>query len=76
MPKSATVRKQRYNKKAYDRTSITFKKGQLDYLKKIADEHDYSVNGLITTAITEYLWENFAVDFEKYPKPEAADGTE
>lgn len=76
MAKSATARKQRYNKKAYDRTCITMKKGQLEYLKKIAEEHDYSVNGLITAAVTDFLWENFSIDFEKYPKPEEQNGAE
>lgn len=75
MSKAATARTQRYNKKAYDRTSITFKKGQLDYLKEIADQNGYSVNGLITAAVTEFVWENFAIDLEKYPKPDSTDGT-
>ncbi len=75
MSKTSTASKRKYNDKAYDRTSVTFRKGQLAFLRQIAREHGSSVNSLIITAVTEYLWENYAVDFEKYPKPTTADDT-
>lgn len=76
MSKTSTQSKQKYNQKAYDRTLVTFKKNQLDLLKQAAKEHGYSVNSLINAAVTEYLWNEFAIDFNDYPKSESPDGTE
>ncbi len=76
MSKTSTQSKKKYNQKAYDRTLVTFKKNQLDLLRQTAKEHGCSVNSLITDAVTEYLWDEFAIDFNNYPKPESKDGTE
>ncbi|MCM1524744.1 MAG: Arc family DNA-binding protein [Ruminococcus sp.] len=76
MSKTSTASKRKYNEKAYDRTTLNLKKGQLELLKQVAREHGCSMNSLITCALEEYLWEEFAVDFNKYPKPLDENGGE
>lgn len=45
----------RYNEKAYDRFSLTFKKGYKDELKAIAEKEGYSLNSFINEAIQEKI---------------------
>lgn len=75
---SAAV-KRKYNKKAYDAATAYVKKGQLAFLKQIAEEHPTierngeivknSVSTLIITALTKYLAEEYNIDFNDFPAP-------
>lgn len=55
MSKPTSEVKNRWNSKAYDRIALFVPKGDRDKLKKIAQEHDMSLNGFINTAIDEYI---------------------
>lgn len=51
--KTSTASKSKYNAKAYDRTSVTFKKGQKEAIKQFAKNKGYSLNGYINKLISE-----------------------
>ena len=56
--KTSTASKSKYNAKTYDRTLITFKKGQLEQVKQHAQNKGYSLNGYINKLITEDMGNN------------------
>lgn len=62
--------KRKYNEKTYDRATCFLKKGQLQFLKSIAAEHNVSLNSLIITAITNHLANEYSIDFNDFPKAE------
>ena len=68
--KTSSAVKRRYNKKAYDTASAYLKKGQLAFLKKIAEEHNTSVSSLIIDSLTKYLAEEYNIDFNDFPATE------
>ena len=53
MGKTSTQSKQKYNEKAYDRISLTVKKGQKDVIKAHAESKGMSLNGYINHLIDE-----------------------
>lgn len=53
MPTARTRANRKYNEKAYDRISLTVKKGERDVLRTHAEEHGESLNGFINRAIRE-----------------------
>lgn len=55
MSKPTSEVKNRWNSKAYDRIALFVPKGERERLKQIAADHGTSLNGLINTAIAEYL---------------------
>lgn len=55
MSKPTAEVKNRWNSKAYDRIALFVPKGERERLKQIAADHGTSLNGLINTAIAEYL---------------------
>lgn len=55
MSKPTAEVKNRWNSKAYDRIALFVPKGERERLKQIAADHGTSLNGLINTAIAEYI---------------------
>lgn len=55
MTKPATVAKNKYNAKAYDRIALQVKKGERDKLKAHAQKQGESLNGFINRAINETI---------------------
>ena len=56
MGKKATITKNRYNDKKYDRINLTVPKGEKETIKEHAEKHDNgSVNGFIQRAIHETI---------------------
>ena len=56
MGKKATISKNRYNDKKYDRINLTVPKGEKETIKEHAEKHDGgSVNGFIQRAIHETI---------------------
>jgi predicted HicB family RNase H-like nuclease len=55
MSKPTAEVKNRWNSKAYDRIALFVPKGERERLKQIAADNGTSLNGLINTAIAEYL---------------------
>ena len=55
MGKSSTRAKNKYNAKAYDRISVTVKKGMKDEWKSKADKQGLSLNAFIEKAVQNYL---------------------
>lgn len=51
MGKTSSEAKNRYNKKAYDRISLTVKKGTRERIAAYAEKLDLSVNGYINMLI-------------------------
>lgn len=60
--KTSSAVKQRYNKKAYDRLSITIPKGRKETIETYTAQEGVSVNGLVnrllreTVGLTEKEW--------------------
>ncbi len=55
MGKTSSAVKNRYNKKAYDRITLTVKKGKKDIIKAHAEMQGTSVNDFINRAIDEKI---------------------
>lgn len=55
MPTARTRANRKYNEKAYDRISLTVKKGERDELKTHAENQGESLNGFINRAIREAI---------------------
>lgn len=55
MTKPATVAKNKYNAKTYDRIALQVKKGERDKLKAHAEKQGESLNGFITRALKETI---------------------
>ena len=55
MGKSSTRAKNKYNAKAYDRISVTVKKGTKDEWKFEAEKQGLSLNAFIEQAVQNYL---------------------
>lgn len=53
MTKPATVAKNKYNAKTYDRIALQVKKGEREQLKSHAEKRGESLNGFINRAIRE-----------------------
>lgn len=53
MPTARTRANRKYNEKAYDRISLTVKKGERDILRTHAEKQGESLNGFINRAIRE-----------------------
>ena len=51
MGKTSSEAKNRYNKKAYDRISLTVKKGMKEEIEAFADKQGMSMNGYINMLI-------------------------
>ena len=70
MSHTSSAVKRRYNAKTYDTAHAYLKKGQLAFLKQIAEDHGTSVSSLIITSLTKYLSEEYGIDFTDYPYPD------
>lgn len=55
MTKPATIAKNKYNAKAYDRIALQVKKGEKDKIKDHAQSKGESLNGFINRAIHETM---------------------
>lgn len=55
MAKAATIAKNKYNAKAYDRIAVQVKKGEREMLKEHAEKHGESLNSFIKRAISEAI---------------------
>ena len=55
MTKPATIAKNKYNAKAYDRIALQVKKGEKDKIKDNAQSKGESLNGNINRAIHETM---------------------
>ena len=55
MTKPATIAKNKYNAKAYDRIALQVKKGEKDKIKDHAQSKGESLNGFINRAIDETM---------------------
>lgn len=51
MAKPATIAKNKYNAKAYDRIALQVKKGQRDIIRSYAESKGMSLNGYINMLI-------------------------
>ena len=51
MGKTSTASKRKYNEKAYDRVSLTVKKGTKQILQEVAAKKGDSINGYIKKAV-------------------------
>ena len=60
--RTSTASKSKYNAKTYDRTLITFKKGQLEQVKQHAQSKGYSLNSYINKLIKEDMGNDIKVD--------------
>lgn len=66
MSKTSTAVKTRWNKKHYDRLAVMVPKGRLDTIRRYAEEHGTSINGLINDLLryelgmAEYEWKAVA----------------
>ena len=55
MAKPATIAKNKYNAKAYDRIALQVKKGQRDIIRTYAESKGMSLNGYINTVSYTHL---------------------
>ena len=55
MTKPATIAKNKYNSKTYDRIALQVKKGEKEKIKSHAESRGESLNGFVNRAIRETI---------------------
>ena len=63
MGKSSTKAKNKYNAKAYDRISVTVKKGTKDEWKSEAEKKGLSLNAFIEQAVKQMMTSDNRIDY-------------